>query len=146
MKKLILLIVLTTFACSSGDDSSNDNSNNILFLEKYDGVVWEEIGNSPDDRFGHIFYNSPETVVTYEFWDGQIQCYSMEIGSDGTSIITHSEDVLVVEEVDEDENGVIETYTITITATNNGQGLTLEFSDDPTDPEFYERINNNPCN
>ena len=36
--------------------------------------------------------------------------------------------------------------TITITATNNGQGLTLEFSDDPTDPEFYERINNNPCN
>ena len=146
MKKLILLIVLTAFACSSGDDSSNDNSNNILFLEKYDGVVWEEIGNSPDDRFGHIFYNSPETVVTYEFWDGQIQCYSMEIGSDGSSIVTHSEDVLVVEELDEDENGVIETFTITITATNNGQGLTLEFSDDPTDPEFYERINNNPCN
>ena len=108
--------------------------------------MWEEIGNSPDDRFGHIFYNSPETVVTYEFWDGQIQCYSMEIGSDGSSIITHSEDVLVVEVVDEDENGVTETFTITITATNNGQGLTLEFSDDPNDPEFYERINNNPCN
>ena len=39
MKKLILLSALFIFAYSS-DDSFNDDSNQT-FLERFDGVVWE---------------------------------------------------------------------------------------------------------
>ena len=45
MKKLLLLSAFLIFACSNGD-SSNDN-NTETFLERYDGVVWE------NDLFDH---------------------------------------------------------------------------------------------
>ena len=41
MKKLLLLSALLIFCCSSDDSSDNDETNQT-FLERYDGVVWEE--------------------------------------------------------------------------------------------------------
>ena len=39
-EKLLLISALLIFACSSdGDDNNNSNQ---TFLERYDGVVWEE--------------------------------------------------------------------------------------------------------
>ena len=40
MKKLLLLSALLIFACSR--DSDDNNNSHQTFLERYDGVVWEE--------------------------------------------------------------------------------------------------------
>lgn len=40
MKKLLLLFAFLILACSS-DDSNNNDNNTETFLERYDGVVWE---------------------------------------------------------------------------------------------------------
>ena len=38
------------------------------------------------------------------------------------------------------------TYTTTVTATNNGNNLIIEFSDDPEYPEYYSRTTlTDPC-
>ena len=59
MKKLIyLFLALLIFACSS-DDGNNDDGNQ-LFLEKYDGVVWESEGQEIAFQYTNIpniFYN-----------------------------------------------------------------------------------------
>ena len=47
MKKIFLLSALLILACSSDDSTSDDN--NQLFLEKYDGVVWNWDDDSGDD-------------------------------------------------------------------------------------------------
>ena len=59
MKKLLLLSALLIFACSS-DDSSNDNSNQT-FLERYDGVVWE------DNELSEIWYVRTNNDITNLF-------------------------------------------------------------------------------
>ena len=42
MKKLLLLCALLIFACSSDEGNDDyDNSSNQTFLERYDGVVWQ---------------------------------------------------------------------------------------------------------
>ena len=42
MKKLLLLSVLVVFSCSGGDDNNENNNSNQTFLERYDGIVWED--------------------------------------------------------------------------------------------------------
>ena len=43
-------------------------------------------------------------------------------------------------------NGVIEISTTTVTATNNGNNLIIEYSDDPDYSEYYSRTNlTDPC-
>ena len=42
MKKLLLLSALLIIACSSDEGNDDyDNNSNQTFLERYDGVVWE---------------------------------------------------------------------------------------------------------
>ena len=69
MKKLLLLSSLLIFACSS--DDSNDNSNQT-FLERYDGVVWENpyfVSNpqSEEDLYSaqYIILNNSSNFLTY---------------------------------------------------------------------------------
>tara|TARA_B100000497_G_C7410406_1_gene258841 strand:- start:141 stop:308 length:168 start_codon:yes stop_codon:yes gene_type:complete len=53
MRKIFLLSALLIFACSSDDDS---NSTAQLFLEKDDGVIWnEDIYNSNPD-YSYMVY------------------------------------------------------------------------------------------
>ena len=147
MKKLLLLSALFIFACSSSGDSTSTGQ---LFLEKYDGVVWGETPNDPSYSFGHIFYNSPSSVTTFEVYNGMIDCYSNIFGNVdayGTlmDIVSQTEDMLVLE-ITEDIDGEISTYIATITVTNDGDNLTLERSNEPTGTEYYEKINSSPCN
>jgi len=44
MKKLLLLSALFVFACSSDDGSNSDDNSAETFLEKYDGIIWEDVG------------------------------------------------------------------------------------------------------
>ena len=52
MRKLLLFSALLIFACSSDDsnDNGNDNSNQT-FLEKYDGIIWEDITFDTSEGF-----------------------------------------------------------------------------------------------
>ena len=76
MKKLLLLSALFIFSCS---DNSDDNSNQT-FLERYDGVVWEDNSLSEiryvrinNDTTNHLTrYGEDFTgVVVYECRDWQ---------------------------------------------------------------------------
>jgi len=73
MKKLILLSALLIFACSSdeGNDDYNNNSNQT-FLERYDGVVWENpffISNpqNEEDLYSsqYLTLNNSNEFLTY---------------------------------------------------------------------------------
>ncbi len=148
MRKLFLLSALLVFAC--GSDDSNDNSNQT-FLEKYDGVVWGETLNDPSYSFGHIFYNSPSSVTTFEVYNGMIDCYSNIFGNVdayGTlmDIVSQTEDMLVLEITEYFLFGQISTYIATITVTNDRDNLALERSNEPNGTEYYEKINSSPCN
>lgn len=148
MKKILLLLTLFICACNGSDDEQND----MLFLNKYDGVVFEDVDSDPstDYRYGHIFYSSPPSVKTYDQFVGEIYCDHTIFGEPNqfwgisTTIINQSEDVLTLE-VTEDLDEGIETYTLTITAVNNGDTLVLERSNEPDGDELYEKIYGNPC-
>ena len=62
MRKLIALSVLIFFACSSDDDS---NSTVQLFLEKYDGIVWNEdiYDSAPDYSHKETHKNEPTFIL-----------------------------------------------------------------------------------
>jgi hypothetical protein len=51
MKKLLLLSALLIFACSSDDSSNNEDNSNQTFLEKYDGIIWEDITFDTSEGF-----------------------------------------------------------------------------------------------
>ena len=81
MKKLLLLSALFIFTCSDSSDT-NDNNSNQTFLERFDGVVWEDnelseirytrINNDTTNfftRYGDNFTG----VVVYECSDWQYE-------------------------------------------------------------------------
>ena len=142
-----IFITLLLLACS---DEDNNSSSQSLFLEKYDGVVWEETDNDPEYRFGFVFYNSPQSWGNYDFYGNNGDCRVSTFGienQDGSiaSIISSTEDELVLQVTDYVDGGVLDTYTLTITAVNNGDNLVIEYSNDPTGDEFFERIFGDPC-
>ena len=57
MKKLLLLSAFLILACSSDDSSDSDNSNQT-FLERFDGVVWE----NQESGTRRVFFNSPPST------------------------------------------------------------------------------------
>ena len=147
MKKLLLLSALFIFACSS--DDSNDNSNGT-FLETYSGVVWKEAGSTQADfEWWHIYTN--ETFVYCERFEPDCDCGTTnwdETDEDGRSYVisenTSDRLVIISTEFDEQETG-LEQVVITINATNGGNNLELVYSDDPNFIEYYERVNEQPC-
>jgi hypothetical protein len=82
MKKLLLLSALFIIACSSDDGSDTNDNSNQTFLERFDGVVWEDnelseirytrINNDTTNfftRYGDDFTG----VVVYECSDWQYE-------------------------------------------------------------------------
>ena len=73
MKKLILLSALLIFACSSDEGNDDyDNNSNQTFLERYDGVVWENpffISNpqNEEDLYSsqYLTLNNSNEFLTY---------------------------------------------------------------------------------
>ena len=141
MKKLIYLILaLTIVACSSDDSSSGQT-----IFEKYDGVVWQE--DTPNDylhRIQHIVNGNLITANTFFVEEGGSEnCESSTLPiSDFFDVSENSYSLNEQEEYD----GDIETWVTTVTVTNNGNNLTIEYSDDPEYPEYYFRTTlNSPC-
>lgn len=150
---IIILFALFLVACNN---DGNDSSSQSLFLEKYDGVVWEQTDNDPDPlyRFGFVFYSNPQSWGIYEFYNNDGDCVVKTFGTeyqDGTiaTVNSSTEDELVLEVTgwtDYDDGIVLDTYLLSITAVNNGENLVVEYSNDPTGDEFFERIFGDPCN
>ena len=140
MKKLLLLSALFVFACS-GDNSSD--SSNQTFFDKYDGVVWQE--ETLEDYLSRIQINNGNTITRKSYFveDGDVYCdISTLLGS---NFIEVNENSFSWNEQAE-YNGVIETWITTVTATNNGNNLIIEYSDDPDYPEYYSRTTlTDPC-
>jgi len=114
MKKLLLLSALLIFACSS--DDTNDNNSNQTFLEKYDGVVWDEdfYSTNPEYSYRIIVSNNPKSVTFSEILENadDNSCYTEVIGNEFFTIIENSGDRLVyVEEATQ--------YTTRLTVNDN---------------------------
>jgi hypothetical protein len=60
MKRILILSALLIFACSS--DDSNDNSNQT-FLERFDGVVWENPYFVSDPQSEEDLYSSQYIIL-----------------------------------------------------------------------------------
>ena len=141
MKKLTyLFLALIIVACSSDDSNSGQT-----FFEKYDGVVWQE--DTPNDylhRIQHIVNGNLITANTFFVEEGGSEnCESSTLLiSDFFDVSENSYSLNEQEEYD----GDIETWVTTVTVTNNGNNLTIEYSDDPEYPEYYFRTTlNSPC-
>lgn len=154
MRKIFLLSALLIFACSSDDDS---NSTAQLFLEKYDGVVWNEdiYDSNPDYSYKIVFTKTPPAVTFNETYMNDMDCYVVPIGSSytdengtiTTSVVESTEDTIVLD-FEEDYQGDIYLYRSTISVQNNENSMVVEISEgDEPATEYYSRTNlNNPCN
>ena len=138
MKKLLYLLLAITFIGCSSDDNSNEEPANQLFLDIYDGVVWqieEPTGDYFSDKL--TFYSDPSSIN--EFSSGS--CYTVVFGEpypvtdDGVVIgeVTYSiqnegQNSIVIfgQGVDNDGNLSPETRTITFTVSSGGNTLLLE--------------------
>ena len=111
---LYLFLAVTIFACSS--DDTNDNNSNQTFLEKYDGVVWDEdfYSTNPEYSYRIIVSNNPKSVTFSEILENADDnwCYTEVIGNEFFTIIENSGDRLVyVEEATQ--------YTTRLTVNDN---------------------------
>ena len=130
MKKLILLSALLIFACSS-DDSSDGNQ---LFIEKYDGIVWQRLPLSNDYDIRIAFINSSNSVTQYGDEEGEeVYCTSYPIegttndpddGITTTSIQEETENSLSIF-VEFDDGDDVGSYTLVFTVTSDGSSYTL---------------------
>lgn len=154
MRKIFFLSALFMLSCSGDDDS---NSTAQLFLEKYDGVVWNEdiYDSDPDYSYKIVFTKTPPTVTFNETYMNDVDCYVVPIGSSytdengtiTTSVVESTEDTIVLD-FEEDYQGDIYLYRSTISVQNNENSMVVETSEDGESyMEYYSRTNlNNPCN
>lgn len=154
MRKIFFLSALFILSCSGDDDS---NSTAQLFLEKYDGVVWNEdiYDSDPDYSYKIVFTKTPPTVTFNETYMNDVDCYVVPIGSSytdengtiTTSVVESTENTIVLD-FEEDYQGDIYLYRSTISVQNNENSMVVETSEDGESyTEYYSRTNlNNPCN
>jgi len=138
MKKLLYLFLTVLIVGCSSEDSNDNNNSNLTFFEKYDGVVWEEQTSS--DYLSRLQINNG-TVISVKFYfveEGDVYCDSDTLLS--SNLIEVTEDSFSFEDGDE------VSFITTVTATNNGNDLIIDYSDDPEYPEYYSRTNlTDPC-
>ena len=163
MKKLTYLFLAILIVACSSDDNSNEDPANQLFLDIYDGVVWqidpESTGNWSDKL---TFYSDPSSLNA--FYDGS--CDTVIFGEpypftdDGVVVgeITYTIQsevensiVLLGQFVDIEGNLDPNTLTITITVSSGGNSLLLETfisnQDEQQQPETYTIAPDEfPCN
>ena len=140
MKKLLLLSALLIFACSSDEG----NNSTLTFLEKYNGVVWEESNGS---IFTITFFENPPAWRTSldENFDG-VNCSYYIFGEENPDyhmeIIEMFEDEIIFSYVDYID---FSSFDITFTVENSGNTLRASRNID-SDIYYYERTNlTNPC-
>ena len=142
MKKLLLLSVLLIFACSS--DDSNDNNSNQTFLEKYNGVVWEESDGSISTI---TFFANPPAMRTSldENFDG-VYCSYYVFGDENPDgyieIIEMSEDEIILSYVDYYD---FSTSNATFNVENSASILRVTNNIDNDESYLYRTNLTNPC-
>ena len=112
MKKLLLLSDLFIFACSSDDSSDTSNP---TFLEKYNGVVWEQNEEVYIKRV--MFVNEPKSIIGKDHYQNlETECQTINFSENNIVIIENNDDTLVI-------NGELlpncETSTISYNVINN---------------------------
>jgi len=146
MRKLLFLIGLSLmFACSIDDSTSDDN--NQLFLEKYDGIVWER-----DNSFGerrYTFTNNPKGLISY-FWELEgatdESCAVIEFGEPYINDEGENEGIIILLEENEnsivlsfDENDPDEVATFTVTTSENTLVITYPLDNSGDDSPTLAR-------
>jgi hypothetical protein len=139
MKKLIyLFLALLIVACGS-DDSTNDDSNQ-LFLEKYDGIVWQKVYPNGESRY--TFTNNPKGLIyfTYSNYpkDMYQHCTTFVFGE--TYIYENGEEELITV-LEENEDSIIlliqyddeEPFPVYYTVSVNEDTLNIAYNDGAND-------------
>ena len=142
MKKLLYLFLAITIISCSKDDSSEPQT----FFEKYDGVVWQKNDSDPDYTYRLQFNNATQPSVTsYDGSFGGAVCVSSLIEDGNNELTEINEDgFIILGEFIEDS--IVYSYSATIEVSENGNQLTITYSDDLDFPETYNRtILNDPC-
>ena len=152
MKKLLYLLLAITFIGCSSDDNSNEDPANQLFLDIYDGVVWqieEPTGDYFSDKL--TFYSDPSSISVFD--DGSCDTVifgepypftddGVVIGEVTYSIQNEGQNNIVIfgQFVDNEGNVSPQTRTITCTVSSGGNALLLEdfiLGDGDPDPNTY---------
>ena len=160
MKKLLYLFLAITFIGCSSDDNSNEEPANQLFLDIYDGVVWQRgttdvtyklTFNSDPSGIIQSFDGSCDTIVfgePYPFTDDDVVIgeVTYTIQNEGQNSI-----VLSGQAVYNDGNTNPEIITITCTVSSGGNTLLVEYSasseGEQQDPQTYIiALDEFPCN
>ncbi|MDA7550151.1 hypothetical protein N8719_04025 [Flavobacteriaceae bacterium] len=145
MKKLTyLFLALIIIACSS-DDSSDDG--NQLFIEKYNGVVFEAEWATSDNTRKIAFLNTSEIRI-YEYYYGDEVCYvypingtfirdwweDSDLSTITTSLLGQTENSITIQYNIEDEDGDLQSVT-EYSVTFDGDVYRLLFNDGQ-DPDY----------
>jgi hypothetical protein len=143
MKKLTyLFLALIIVACSS-DDSSDDG--NQLFIEKYNGVVFEAEWATSDNTRKIAFLNTSDIRV-YEYFYGDEVCYvypingtfirdwweDSDLSTITTSLLGQTENSITIQYNIEDEDGDLQSVTeYSVTFDGDVYRLLLNDGQDP---------------
>ena len=160
MKKLLYLLLAITFIGCSSDDNSNEEPANQLFLDIYDGVVWQRGTTDVTDKV--TFNSDPSGIINYSSGSCNTivfgEPYTFEEGDEDEGVITYTiqnegQNSIAIfgQFVDNDGNLSPETRTITCTVSSGGNTLLLEqfFSGDGEQPDPQSYIiapDEFPCN
>ena len=161
MKKLLYLLLAITFIGCSSDNNSNEEPANQLFLDIYDGVVWQNYLNDMTNKL--TFNSDPSSITSYQFGSCFTivfgEPYTFEEGSEDEGLLTYTIQnegqnniVLSVQAVYNDGNTYPpENFTITCTVSSGGNTLLLEYSasseGEQPDPQSYTIAPDEfPCN
>lgn len=139
MKQLILISTLLILACTS----DNSESSNQTFFEKYHSVVWQE--DTPFDYLNRIQINNGDIITVNNFFveDNYEDCFTETILN--SDLIEVNEDSFRLSEESE-YNGITESWVTTVTATNNGNTIIVEYSYEPELLEYFSRTTlSTPC-
>ena len=147
MKKILLLSVLVIFSCSGGDDSNDNNDNNNsnqTFLERFDGVVWQNDNYDPMNlesvgTVWLVFYNNNDYLVSDIGYEDELRC--LNFPNDYFSIVTNDYDNLILS-VEDDEGNIGFFYINTL---ENGERIEWGWSDESYTDTFSVVNIPNPC-
>ena len=146
MKKLLYLLLAITFIGCSSDDNSNEDPANQLFLDIYDGVVWQRettkvtFNSDPSGWTVKNSFGSCDTIVFGEPYTliDEVVVTEFEVTY---TIQNEGQNSIVIFGQAVDSEGNTENITVTCTVSSGGNTLLVEYSassdGEQQDPQTY---------